>query len=173
MWQTEFLLPISLSYYKMHFFSVGLPVNHKHSMQRSLKVRFSPLHQNDGVIQQHMQQKLIWSHVNVDSIFLEVRIRCMLRQSCRLIERWLPQISYSKIPTFSGKLSSKAGTLARKRELRDMLEQQDEGYEDDAFKGTPFKNQKVSKTLQVFTNFMFIEWFRWQLCLLYSLYSTP
>ena len=40
-----------------------------------------------------------------------------------------------------------------------MLEQQDEGYEDDAFEGTPFKNQKVNKTLQVFTNFMFIEWF--------------
>ncbi|CAB3996857.1 Hypothetical predicted protein, partial [Paramuricea clavata] len=48
----------------------------------------------------------------------------------------------------TGKLSSKTGTLARKRELRDMLEQQDEGYEDDAFEGTPFRSKKVSRKLQ-------------------------
>jgi hypothetical protein len=54
------------------------------------------------------------------------------------------------LSTKTGTLSTKTGTLARKRELRDMLEQQDEGYEDDAFEGTPFKNQKVSRTLQVF-----------------------
>jgi hypothetical protein len=54
-------------------------------------------------------------------------------------------------PVDTGKLSSKTGTLARKRELRDMLEQQDEGYEDDAFEGTPFRSKKVSRKLQVFT----------------------
>ena len=32
--------------------------------------------------------------------------------------------------------------MARKRELRAMLEKQDEGYEDDAFEGTPFRNRK-------------------------------
>ena len=36
----------------------------------------------------------------------------------------------------------KKGTLARKRELRAMLEKQDEGYEDDAFEGTPFRNRR-------------------------------
>ena len=36
----------------------------------------------------------------------------------------------------------KKGTLAQKRELRAMLEKQDEGYEDDAFEGTPFRNRK-------------------------------
>ena len=40
------------------------------------------------------------------------------------------------------RVEKKAGTLARKRELRDMLEQQDEGYEDDAFDGTPFRHRK-------------------------------
>jgi hypothetical protein len=39
-------------------------------------------------------------------------------------------------------LVKKRGPLARKRELRAMLERQDEGYEDDAFDGTPFKNRK-------------------------------
>ena len=36
----------------------------------------------------------------------------------------------------------KKGTLAQKRELRAMLEKQDEGYEDDAFDGTPFRNRR-------------------------------
>lgn len=53
------------------------------------------------------------------------------------------------IPISTGKLSSKTGSLARKRELREMLEQQDEGYEDDAFEGTPFRSKKVSKVMQV------------------------
>ncbi|XP_028391237.1 uncharacterized protein LOC114516072 [Dendronephthya gigantea] len=36
----------------------------------------------------------------------------------------------------------KKGTLARKKELRALLEKQDEGYEDDAFEGTPFRYRK-------------------------------
>ena len=53
------------------------------------------------------------------------------------------------IPVATGNFSSKTGSLARKRELREMLEQQDEGYEDDAFEGTPFRSKKVSKVMQV------------------------
>lgn len=36
----------------------------------------------------------------------------------------------------------KKGSLARKQELRTKLEEQDEGYEDDAFEGTPFRDKK-------------------------------
>ena len=43
-----------------------------------------------------------------------------------------------------GKLTSKKET-ARKRELRVMLERQDEGYKDDAFEGTPFRSNKHSR----------------------------
>lgn len=43
------------------------------------------------------------------------------------------------------KLTAKVGTLARKRQLRDILEQQDDGYEDDLFDSTPFRNQGLIK----------------------------
>ena len=53
------------------------------------------------------------------------------------------------IAAATGKMSSKTGSLARKRELREMLEEQDKGYEDDAFEGTPFRSKKISKATQV------------------------
>ncbi|XP_048586126.1 general transcriptional corepressor trfA [Nematostella vectensis] len=36
------------------------------------------------------------------------------------------------------------GTLKRKRQLRQLLEQQDDGYEDDIFDSTPFKKSKMN-----------------------------
>ena len=39
-------------------------------------------------------------------------------------------------------LSGGVGTIKRKRELRQLLEEQDEGYEDDIFDATPFKKTK-------------------------------
>ncbi|XP_028409363.1 mis18-binding protein 1-like [Dendronephthya gigantea] len=59
------------------------------------------------------------------------------------------QQNSKKLKVQTGKLASKTGTLARKRELRDMLEQQDEGYEDDAFEGTPFRSHKHSRMHEV------------------------
>ena len=35
------------------------------------------------------------------------------------------------------------GTIKRKREIRAVLENNDEGYEDDIFDATPFKKQKM------------------------------
>ena len=37
------------------------------------------------------------------------------------------------------------GTIKRKRELRELLEQQDVNYEDDIFDSTPFKKKKDLK----------------------------
>ena len=37
------------------------------------------------------------------------------------------------------------GTIKRKRELRELLEQQDVNYEDDIFDATPFKRKKNLK----------------------------
>ena len=37
------------------------------------------------------------------------------------------------------------GTIKRKRELRELLEQQDVDYEDDIFDSTPFKRKKDLK----------------------------
>jgi len=40
------------------------------------------------------------------------------------------------------------GTIKRKRELRELLEQQDVNYEDDIFDSTPFKKKKDLKVLR-------------------------
>ena len=50
-------------------------------------------------------------------------------------------------------LVRKTGPMARKRELRAMLEKQDEGYEDDAFEGTPFRNRKSLLKVDIFSSF--------------------
>ena len=42
-------------------------------------------------------------------------------------------------------LTAKAGTMKRKRQLRDLVEQHNRGYEDDIFDSTPFKKQKKLK----------------------------
>ena len=46
-----------------------------------------------------------------------------------------------KIKTVTGGV----GTIKRKRELRELLEQQDVNYEDDIFDSTPFKKKKDLK----------------------------
>ena len=48
-------------------------------------------------------------------------------------------------------ITAKAGTLKRKRQLRDALENLDSGYVDDIFDSTPFK--KIKKSVQVSINF--------------------
>ena len=52
-------------------------------------------------------------------------------------------------------LTAKAGTLARTRQLRDMLEHQDVGYEDDLFDSTPFRNQKLVKVFHAISLFIY------------------
>ncbi|XP_022101400.1 uncharacterized protein LOC110985020 [Acanthaster planci] len=42
-------------------------------------------------------------------------------------------------------LTAKVGTMKRKRQLRDLVEQHNRGYEDDIFDSTPFKKQKKLK----------------------------
>ncbi|XP_033632158.1 uncharacterized protein LOC117293812 [Asterias rubens] len=42
-------------------------------------------------------------------------------------------------------LTAKVGTMKRKRQLRDLVEQHNRGYEDDIFESTPFKKQKKLK----------------------------
>ena len=44
-----------------------------------------------------------------------------------------------------------AGTIKRKREIRELLEQQDVNYEDDIFDATPFKRKKDLKVLNPFS----------------------
>ena len=39
-------------------------------------------------------------------------------------------------------ITSRVGTLKRKQMIRDVLQQLDEGYEDDIFDSTPFKKMK-------------------------------
>ena len=48
-------------------------------------------------------------------------------------------------------VTAKTGTLKRKRQLRDALENLDSGYVDDIFDSTPFK--KIKKSVQVSINF--------------------
>ena len=42
-------------------------------------------------------------------------------------------------------VSGGVGTIKRKREIRELLEQQDVNYEDDIFDATPFKKKKDLK----------------------------
>ena len=42
-------------------------------------------------------------------------------------------------------VSGGIGTIKRKREIRELLEQQDMNYEDDIFDATPFKKKKDLK----------------------------
>lgn len=42
-------------------------------------------------------------------------------------------------------VSGGVGTIKRKREIRELLEQQDMNYEDDIFDATPFKKKKDLK----------------------------
>ena len=42
-------------------------------------------------------------------------------------------------------VSGGVGTIKRKREIRELLEQQDMNYEDDIFDATPFKKKKDIK----------------------------
>ena len=39
-------------------------------------------------------------------------------------------------------ITNRVGTLKRKQKIRDVLQQLDEGYEDDIFDSTPFKKMK-------------------------------
>ena len=43
------------------------------------------------------------------------------------------------------------GTIKRKREIRELLEQEDVNYEDDIFDATPFKRKKDLKVLNPFS----------------------
>ena len=44
-------------------------------------------------------------------------------------------------------VSGGVGTIKRKREIRELLEQQDMDYEDDIFDATPFKRKKDLKVM--------------------------
>ena len=46
------------------------------------------------------------------------------------------------------KVTGGAGTLKRKRQLRDALEEMDKDYYDDVFESTPFKKFKKSVTVR-------------------------
>ena len=48
------------------------------------------------------------------------------------------------------KVTGGTGTLKRKRQLRDALEEMDKGYYDDIFDSTPFKKIKKSVTVRHF-----------------------
>ena len=52
--------------------------------------------------------------------------------------------------TVPKEVTAKAGTLARKMQLRDMLEHQDNGYEDDVFDATPFRSKQLMKVSYMF-----------------------
>ncbi|CAH1791488.1 unnamed protein product [Owenia fusiformis] len=42
-----------------------------------------------------------------------------------------------------GQLTGKAGTMKRKRQLRELMEEHDKAYEEDMFEATPFKKKKI------------------------------
>lgn len=46
------------------------------------------------------------------------------------------------LPPESISITSKVGTLKRRRKIRDVLQQFDQGYTDDIFESTPFKKMK-------------------------------
>ena len=46
------------------------------------------------------------------------------------------------LPSESISITSKVGTLKRRRKIRDVLQQFDQGYTDDIFESTPFKKMK-------------------------------
>ena len=48
------------------------------------------------------------------------------------------------------------GTIKRKREIRELLEQQDVNYEDDIFDATPFKRKKDLKVFNPFSTLVFV-----------------
>ena len=50
------------------------------------------------------------------------------------------------------KVTGGAGTLKRKRQLRDALEELDKDYYDDIFESTPLKKFKKSVTVRYFVN---------------------
>ena len=53
------------------------------------------------------------------------------------------------------KVTGGAGTLKRKRQLRDALEEMDNGYYDDVFESTPFK--KFKKSVMVKNVYRFVS----------------
>ena len=55
-------------------------------------------------------------------------------------------VFFSGLPQQNVKtVSGGVGTIKRKREIRELLEQQDMNYEDDIFDATPFKKKKDIK----------------------------
>lgn len=50
-------------------------------------------------------------------------------------------------------VSGGVGTIKRKREIRELLEEQDVGYEDDIFDSTPFKRWKDVKVPNALDDF--------------------
>lgn len=54
------------------------------------------------------------------------------------------------------KVTGGAGTLKRKRQLRDALEEMDNGYYDDVFESTPFKKFKTSVMVKMILYVIYI-----------------
>eukprot|EP00112_Aurelia_sp_Birch-Aquarium-sp1_P016858 Seg3854.1 transcript_id=Seg3854.1/GoldUCD/mRNA.D3Y31 product="Mis18-binding protein 1" protein_id=Seg3854.1/GoldUCD/D3Y31 len=70
----------------------------------------------------------------------------IVKQSRREVDK-MKQVKPDTGANFQETVTAKRGTLRRKKQVREFLEAQDQGYEDDIFDSTPYRNRSKNITL--------------------------